>query len=170
MLGMKLYAYTSFNGHESSLSCDLGEGFRSDRPILAKYGKQDNEKLSQNRPGHRRVLNFSSDCLVPDRVFAPPRGWANCANWTTGQTSLLDTQYHHPLSQLWFLYHASIFARQVSVSLQAQHLQQILFLSDRVSKIQESRQWEIWNKLALLITVIILLSIEWFIRKKKGML
>ena len=37
-------------------------------------------------------------------------------------------------------------------------------------KIQESREWEIWNKLALLIAVIVLLSVEWFIRKKKGML
>lgn len=37
-------------------------------------------------------------------------------------------------------------------------------------KISESRQWEIWNKIFLLVAVIILLSSEWFIRKKKGML
>jgi len=37
-------------------------------------------------------------------------------------------------------------------------------------KINESRQWEIWNKIFLLIAIILLLSIEWFIRKKKGML
>ncbi|MBD3289745.1 hypothetical protein GF337_13140 [candidate division KSB1 bacterium] len=33
-----------------------------------------------------------------------------------------------------------------------------------------TRQWELWNKLVLLILIIVLLSIEWFIRKKKGML
>ncbi|MFX0139254.1 MAG: VWA domain-containing protein [Candidatus Hodarchaeota archaeon] len=36
--------------------------------------------------------------------------------------------------------------------------------------VSESSQWEIWNRLGLLIAVIVLLSVEWFIRKKKGML
>ena len=31
-------------------------------------------------------------------------------------------------------------------------------------------EWEIWNRLPLLITCILLLSAEWFIRKRKGML
>jgi len=34
----------------------------------------------------------------------------------------------------------------------------------------ETREWELWNKLLLLIIVILLLSVEWFIRKKNGML
>jgi hypothetical protein len=37
-------------------------------------------------------------------------------------------------------------------------------------KSREIRQWEIWNKLGLLIAAIALLSLEWYIRKKKGML
>jgi hypothetical protein len=34
----------------------------------------------------------------------------------------------------------------------------------------ESREWQLWNKLILLVLVIVLLSIEWFIRKSSGML
>ncbi|MFZ5517375.1 MAG: hypothetical protein ACOY90_12090 [Candidatus Zhuqueibacterota bacterium] len=34
----------------------------------------------------------------------------------------------------------------------------------------ETREWELWNKLLLLIIVVLLLSVEWFIRKKNGML
>ncbi len=34
----------------------------------------------------------------------------------------------------------------------------------------ESREWQLWNKLALLLVVIGLLSTEWLTRKKKGML
>ncbi|MEE4312313.1 MAG: hypothetical protein V2J62_10650 [candidate division KSB1 bacterium] len=34
----------------------------------------------------------------------------------------------------------------------------------------EEIQWEIWNRIYLLITIILLLSIEWYIRKKRGML
>ena len=34
----------------------------------------------------------------------------------------------------------------------------------------EEIQWEVWNKIYLLITIILLLSIEWYVRKKKGML
>jgi hypothetical protein len=47
-------------------------------------------------------------------------------------------------------------------------LQQELKFPERSNEL--SRQWELWNKLALLILIILLLSIEWFIRKKKGML
>ncbi|MDZ7261254.1 MAG: VWA domain-containing protein [candidate division KSB1 bacterium] len=36
--------------------------------------------------------------------------------------------------------------------------------------IRESQQWEIWNKTYLLVAFISLLSIEWLVRKKKGML
>ncbi|MFQ5677058.1 MAG: hypothetical protein ACE5G1_14275, partial [bacterium] len=31
-------------------------------------------------------------------------------------------------------------------------------------------EWEIWNRVPLLISCIFLLSVEWFIRKRKGML
>jgi hypothetical protein len=34
----------------------------------------------------------------------------------------------------------------------------------------ESREWQLWNKLILLILVILFLSIEWFLRKRSGML
>jgi len=34
----------------------------------------------------------------------------------------------------------------------------------------ESREWQLWNKLILLILVILLLSFEWFLRKRSGML
>ncbi|MBL7092771.1 hypothetical protein ISS22_02240 [candidate division KSB1 bacterium] len=34
----------------------------------------------------------------------------------------------------------------------------------------ESREWQLWNKLVLLILVILLLSVEWFLRKRSGML
>ena len=34
----------------------------------------------------------------------------------------------------------------------------------------ESREWQLWNKLILLILTILLLSIEWFLRKRSGML
>jgi len=34
----------------------------------------------------------------------------------------------------------------------------------------ESREWQLWNKLILLILAILLLSFEWFIRKRSGML
>jgi len=34
----------------------------------------------------------------------------------------------------------------------------------------ESREWELWNKLALLLAILLFLTSEWFIRKKKGML
>lgn len=34
----------------------------------------------------------------------------------------------------------------------------------------ESREWELWNKWALLGCIVAFLSIEWFLRKKKGML
>lgn len=34
----------------------------------------------------------------------------------------------------------------------------------------ESREWELWNKLALLLLIVTFLSIEWFVRKRKGML
>jgi len=34
----------------------------------------------------------------------------------------------------------------------------------------ESREWQLWNKLVLLILVILLLSFEWFLRKRSGML
>ena len=34
----------------------------------------------------------------------------------------------------------------------------------------ESREWQLWNKLILLILAILLLSIEWFLRKRSGML
>jgi len=34
----------------------------------------------------------------------------------------------------------------------------------------ESREWELWNKWALLGFIVTFLSIEWFLRKKKGML
>ncbi|MCI0494901.1 hypothetical protein L0Z72_07825, partial [candidate division KSB1 bacterium] len=37
-------------------------------------------------------------------------------------------------------------------------------------KIVESREFELWNRIILLIAVIIFLSIEWFIRKRNGML
>ncbi|HEX9971660.1 MAG TPA: hypothetical protein VGD14_06280, partial [bacterium] len=37
-------------------------------------------------------------------------------------------------------------------------------------KIVESREFELWNRIILLIAVIIFLSIEWFIRKRSGML
>ena len=33
-----------------------------------------------------------------------------------------------------------------------------------------SREWQLWNKLLLLILAILLLSIEWFLRKRSGML
>ncbi len=36
--------------------------------------------------------------------------------------------------------------------------------------IPETREWELWNKLALLIIAIVLLSAEWFLRKRSGML
>lgn len=34
----------------------------------------------------------------------------------------------------------------------------------------ESREWELWNKLAFMIALIAFLTVEWFVRKKKGML
>ena len=34
----------------------------------------------------------------------------------------------------------------------------------------ESREWQLWNKLILLILAILLLSFEWFLRKRSGML
>ena len=34
----------------------------------------------------------------------------------------------------------------------------------------ESREWQLWNKLILLILAILLLGIEWFLRKRSGML
>ncbi|MCZ6703634.1 MAG: hypothetical protein O6940_11420, partial [Ignavibacteria bacterium] len=55
------------------------------------------------------------------------------------------------------------------------------FTSENFSSLQEKltfpdkfitlkSEWEIWNRLPLLITCIFLLSAEWFIRKRKGML
>ncbi len=43
-------------------------------------------------------------------------------------------------------------------------------LSFPPQNILESREWQLWNKIYLLIIVIVLLSIEWFIRKRTGML
>jgi hypothetical protein len=37
-------------------------------------------------------------------------------------------------------------------------------------KILESREFELWNRIILLLAIIIFLSIEWFIRKRSGML
>lgn len=34
----------------------------------------------------------------------------------------------------------------------------------------QSREWELWNKLTLMIIAIACLSIEWFVRKRKGMM
>lgn len=34
----------------------------------------------------------------------------------------------------------------------------------------ETREWELWNKILLMLVLILSLSIEWFIRKRKGML
>jgi hypothetical protein len=37
-------------------------------------------------------------------------------------------------------------------------------------KVTIAREWELWNKLGLLVALIIFLATEWFVRKKKGML
>ncbi|MBN1155237.1 hypothetical protein JXB12_10000 [candidate division KSB1 bacterium] len=47
-------------------------------------------------------------------------------------------------------------------------LDSLLTLQPR--EVAKSSQFEIWNKTALLMMIILLLSIEWFIRKRKGML
>jgi len=43
-------------------------------------------------------------------------------------------------------------------------------LKSPARNILESREWQLWNKLLLLIAVILFLSLEWFIRKRSGML
>ena len=43
-------------------------------------------------------------------------------------------------------------------------------LSFPVRESVESREWELWSKLLLLIAVILLLSLEWFSRKRRGLL
>ncbi|MBN2010166.1 hypothetical protein JW960_12545 [candidate division KSB1 bacterium] len=47
-------------------------------------------------------------------------------------------------------------------------LDSVMQLSRRT--VTESRQWEIWHQWYMLVGVIVLLSVEWFIRKRTGML
>ncbi len=39
-----------------------------------------------------------------------------------------------------------------------------------LKKVTIAREWELWNKLGLLVALMIFLATEWFVRKKKGML
>lgn len=44
------------------------------------------------------------------------------------------------------------------------------FIKFPPKKIIIEREWELWNKISLLVALLIFLSTEWFVRKKKGML
>ncbi len=44
------------------------------------------------------------------------------------------------------------------------------FVNFPPKKITIAREWELWNKISLLVALMIFLATEWFVRKKKGML
>lgn len=44
------------------------------------------------------------------------------------------------------------------------------FINFPAKKITIAREWELWNKISLLVALMIFLATEWFVRKKKGML
>jgi len=44
------------------------------------------------------------------------------------------------------------------------------FIDFPAKRLVLSQEWELWNKIAMLIALLLFLAVEWFVRKKKGML